>query len=351
MTPILERDTVSVRNVSTNGSHIHYANKCRTIYTYVHTSVIFQEGWEAMWHCSLQTSYNITTQLQIQVTQQANSFHLRLSAHPDTSANWAENLPSWLAIAKKCRSSVVVVGDSISSTAWVLLGSGEMSLLSMTWPRKTSLSWLNSHLSGFRVSLASCICLRMPVRRASCLCWSWPWMSMSSMWQMVPSSPLRMCCILRWKCSAALLIPNGSLLKTNRPNGLMKAVSIRESSESVICQNPQLASSLLNTCAPANLARFSSTLGNEWTSLRTLSLRDRKSMQLHTTPDVFGTTTIPAHQGVGSSTGEILQVTACVKGRVYMCLWTHYRYVLHLLWFASARVWLTTEMPLTTYLS
>ena len=35
---------------------------------------------------------------------------------------------------------VVVVGDSFFSTAWILLGTGEMPLRSMTWPRKTSCS-------------------------------------------------------------------------------------------------------------------------------------------------------------------------------------------------------------------
>ena len=77
-----------------------------------------------------------------------------------------------------------------------------------------------------------------------------------------------------------------SLLKTNCLNGVVKAVCIHESSESSIYENPQLASSLLNTCAPASCRRVSSTLGNGWTFLRTLSLRDQKSTQLRTAPDL-----------------------------------------------------------------
>ena len=114
-----------------------------------------------------------------------------------------------------------------------------------------------------------------------------------------------------------------SLLKTNCLNGVVKAVSIHESSESSIYQNPQLASSLLNTCAPASCTRSSSTVGNGWTFDRTLSLRDQKSTQMRTAPDFFRTTTIPAHQGAGSSTGEMTpsdcmressSLTFCLRG-------------------------------------
>ena len=72
-----------------------------------------------------------------------------------------------------------------------------------------------------------------------------------------------------------------------------------------ICQNPQLASSLLKAVAPAIWARVSSTLGRGCTSHRTLSFSVRKSTQMQTAPDFLGTTTMPAHHGVSSSTREI----------------------------------------------
>ena len=47
-------------------------------------------------------------------------------------------------------------------------------------------------------------------------------------------------------------MPNGSRLKQNRPNRVMKVVSRVESGSSGICQNPELASSWENTVAPAS---------------------------------------------------------------------------------------------------
>ena len=49
-------------------------------------------------------------------------------------------------------------------------------------------------------------------------------------------------------------MPNGNLLKQNRPKGVINVVNLREASESGICQKPDMASSLLNTLAPFNWA-------------------------------------------------------------------------------------------------
>ena len=54
---------------------------------------------------------------------------------------------------------------------------------------------------------------------------------------------------------------NGCLLKQYRPNGVMNVVRSRDSSLSGICQNPLLASSLENTCAPESEAKVTSTFG------------------------------------------------------------------------------------------
>ena len=55
---------------------------------------------------------------------------------------------------------------------------------------------------------------------------------------------------------------------------------------------------------------MSSTLGRGWTSRRTLWFSGFKSTQIHTAPDFFGATTMPAHQGVGTSTFEITPIVS-----------------------------------------
>ena len=72
-------------------------------------------------------------------------------------------------------------------------------------------------------------------------------------------------------------MPKGTLLKQNRPMGVIKVVSRRDSFVRGICQNPELASSLVNTLAPDSWANVSSTLGRGWTSRRTLSSGQRRS--------------------------------------------------------------------------
>ena len=108
-----------------------------------------------------------------------------------------------------------------------------------------------------------------------------------------------------WKCSGALDIPNGNLLKQNRPAGVMNVVSRRDVGDKEICQNPLFASSLLNSLAPVSWASTLSTLGSGCTSLMTFWLRGFRSTQIRMAPDFLGATTIPAHQGVGESTFEI----------------------------------------------
>ena len=68
-------------------------------------------------------------------------------------------------------------------------------------------------------------------------------------------------------------MPNGNLLKQNRPKGVINVVNLREASASGICQKPDIASSLLNTSAPFNCARILSILGRGYISLWTLLFR------------------------------------------------------------------------------
>ena len=124
------------------------------------------------------------------------------------------------------------------------------------------------------------------------------------------SYPLQRC-FYRIATSAQILvlhvldIPNGILLKQNRPKGVMNVVSKRELSARGICQNPLLASSLLKTFAPASCAKTLSTFGSGCVSRRTCVLRGLRSTQMRTVPFCFGTTTNPAHHGIGTFTFEI----------------------------------------------
>ena len=141
--------------------------------------------------------------------------------------------------------------------------------------------------------------------RSSCSFLSFPQTRTSSIRQRIPSRPARILLIRFWKCSVALEIPNGNFLKQYRPNGVMNVVRGCDCLASGICQNPLLASSLLKTLAPVSCASVSSTLGKGYTSRRTLSFKGLRSTQIRRVPFALGTTTIPAHQGVGSSTGDI----------------------------------------------
>ena len=80
----------------------------------------------------------------------------------------------------------------------------------------------------------------------------------------------------------------------------MKVVSGIDSGDRGICQNPELASSLEKTFAPASWPSTWSTDGNGCLSLHTLLFNRVKSTQIRTFPFDLGATTMPAHQSVGS---------------------------------------------------
>ena len=115
-------------------------------------------------------------------------------------------------------------------------------------------------------------------------------------------------------------MPKGILLKLKRPKGVMKVVRRRESSATGICQNPLLASNLLKTLAPVSCAKVSSTLGKGCTSLRTAVFNGFRSMQMRTEPSFFGSTTMPAHHGVGTSTFEITPIDS-IRSSSFFTVW------------------------------
>ena len=149
--------------------------------------------------------------------------------------------------------------------ALVLRGSAWGPEPSMMWARNLMDDLENSHLS-LRVSPAYCKRWGTALRRLSCTDWSTPWTRISSIWQIVLSRSSRILDKVRWKISAAELMPNGSLLKQYHPDGVTKVVSSRDSSSRVICQNPLLASSFENILLFPSFARLSSTEGMGWTS-------------------------------------------------------------------------------------
>ena len=83
-------------------------------------------------------------------------------------------------------------------------------------------------------------------------------------------------------------MPNGSLLKQNLPNRVINVVSKADSFWSVICQNPEFASSLENTLASPNWTRMCSTEGIGCRSLWTLSFNLVRSTQIRILPSDFG---------------------------------------------------------------
>lgn len=90
------------------------------------------------------------------------------------------------------------------------------------------------------------------------------------------------------------------MVKQYLPNGVMKVVSNALSLSSGICPNPELASRVENTWAPASCARDCSTAERGCLSHLTLLLSWVRSTKMRTFPLPFDTTTIPAHQSVGS---------------------------------------------------
>ena len=108
--------------------------------------------------------------------------------------------------------------------------------------------------------------------------------------------------IFFWKNSGAEVIPTGSLLKQDLSNGVIKVVYRADSSKSLICQNPVLASSFVKTVAPVSWANTWSTDGSMCLSLLKFSLSLVRSRHIHSLLFGLGTITIPAHQSVGCST-------------------------------------------------
>ena len=123
---------------------------------------------------------------------------------------------------------MTVVGACISRIALVLSGSAQIPVSLITCPRNLTLVFPNSHFCAFKVTPAACMHFNTASSQASCSALVLPNTRTSSIWQTTASRQVRMRDILFWKCSGALEMPNGSLLKQKRPNGVINVVSNRE---------------------------------------------------------------------------------------------------------------------------
>ena len=81
----------------------------------------------------------------------------------------------------------------------------------------------------------------------------------------------------------------------------MKVVSNFDLLDNFLCQKAGFASSFVKTLELPPLPRVYSTDGKGWTSLLILEFNFVKSTQILTSPEALGTTTMGAHQSVGSS--------------------------------------------------
>ena len=122
----------------------------------------------------------------------------------------------------------------------------------MSIPRNSTDGFENSHFSSFRVRLASWSLWWVASQCWLCSPTDMLYTRISSIWQRAPSVLSRTCMIRFWKCSGVELIPNGRRLKHNLSNAVMSVVSLADNGDKPICQNPELASSLLKMVAPAS---------------------------------------------------------------------------------------------------
>ena len=85
----------------------------------------------------------------------------------------------------------------------------------------------------------------------------------------------------------------------------MEVVRTADALSNLICQKPELVSIFENMVAFSNDANDCSTEGTKYLSLHTALFNFVRSTHILTLPSPFGTTTIPAHQDIGSCIVEM----------------------------------------------
>ncbi len=154
------------------------------------------------------------------------------------------------------------------------------------------------------------------------------------MWHTTPSSPSKIWHILIWNNSGALEIPNGSLLKEYRPNGVIKVVNWWDSLAKRTCQNPELASNFVKIFVLPNWHSVWSTEGKINFFRLTALFNFVRSTHILTVLSVLSTGTIQEHQSLGRSTFWMMSsfsildnssLTLSVKGTgIHLATFTEY---------------------------
>ena len=142
-----------------------------------------------------------------------------------------------------------------------LPGSGRTPLASNSNPKNFMFVFLISHFPMLKTSPCCRATFIRLCRCSSCSASVLPNIPTSSSMLIVPGHFSRIRSILSWKTSRLRFRPHGSLLKQNRPKGLLNVVKRLYSSSSCTDQYPCLASSLENKPAPVSLWVISSNVG------------------------------------------------------------------------------------------
>ena len=119
-----------------------------------------------------------------------------------------------------------------------------------------------------------------------------PNIRMSSTWQTTPGTPSSNALIYLLKCSGALLMPKGNLLKEESPTVVINAASSLHSAASGSCHNPVFVSSLLYTIVPNNWTSVELTFVNGCIFL-VIFLLERLDLHI---PSHFVLVTLPPEQ-------------------------------------------------------
>jgi len=115
-----------------------------------------------------------------------------------------ENLPRWLAMPIKWRSSVTVDGTFICVIAVTFSGSADTPFFSTIWPWNFSLVWPKEQFSLLSVAPTAWIWINTAVSWSSCSLCALPNNTMLSIWHTTPSNPCKILAMHHWKCSKAL---------------------------------------------------------------------------------------------------------------------------------------------------
>ena len=128
---------------------------------------------------------------------------------------------------------------------------------------------------------------------------------MSSATHYKPSRPSSDCCSLVRKISEDTLHPNGILSQRYLPNGVLKVVSLLDSSSNTTCQYAFFTSSVENSFALDSSGRISSNTGKRKCSRLRALFKHYGSKHTRRSPFFFIVTTRLLTQSVGSCIGVI----------------------------------------------